>query len=48
MKPTLSRRGFVTSSAAVAAATMSAASYARIKGANERIHLAQIGCGSRG
>ncbi len=43
------RRDFLkTASLSAAAVSMSAASYARVKGANERIALAQLGCGSRG
>ncbi len=49
MKPTLPRRRFLQSAALGATATaMSARSYGRILGANDRIRLAQIGCGSRG
>jgi predicted dehydrogenase len=43
------RRQFLKSASATAAAvTMTAASYARIRGANERILIGQIGCGDRG
>lgn len=49
MKPNLPRRRFLQTAALGATATaMSARSYARIAGANDRIRLAQIGCGSRG
>ena len=44
----LSRRQFLQTSAGIAAFGMTAASYARIKGANERISIGQIGCGDRG
>jgi predicted dehydrogenase len=44
-----SRRDFIkTASLSAAAVSMSAASYARVKGANERIALGLIGCGRRG
>lgn len=44
-----SRRQFLkTASAGAAALALSAASYGRIVGANERISLGLIGCGSRG
>ncbi|HOD50233.1 MAG TPA: Gfo/Idh/MocA family oxidoreductase [Candidatus Hydrogenedentes bacterium] len=43
------RRQFLRTAAVGAAAiSMSAASYARIKGANERISIGMIGCGDRG
>jgi predicted dehydrogenase len=43
------RRNFLkTAAAGMTAAAMSARSYARIMGANERIRLGQIGCGGRG
>ena len=49
MNDSLSRRGFLkTTSAGAAAITMSAASYARVIGANERISIAVVGCGRRG
>jgi predicted dehydrogenase len=44
-----SRRRFLqTASAGAAALTMTAASYARIRGANERVSIGIIGCGDRG
>ncbi|NIA13803.1 MAG: Gfo/Idh/MocA family oxidoreductase [Nitrospiraceae bacterium] len=44
-----SRRGFLkTASTGVAALSLSASSYARVKGANERISIGIIGCGGRG
>lgn len=47
--PTPTRREFLkTASLGAAAVSMSAASYARVKGANERIRLGLIGCGRRG
>ena len=49
MPPTPSRRDFLkTASLSAAAISMSAASYARVKGANERIAIGLIGCGNRG
>jgi predicted dehydrogenase len=49
MNPNTSRRNFLKTAAVGTSATaMSARSYARIMGANARIRLAQIGCGSRG
>lgn len=49
MKTSLTRRDFVTTAAVGAAAlTFTARSYARIAGANDRIRIAQIGCGGRG
>ncbi|HEX43067.1 MAG TPA: Gfo/Idh/MocA family oxidoreductase, partial [Phycisphaerales bacterium] len=42
-----SRRSFLKSAAGTAVA-MSALSYSRVLGANDRIRIAQIGCGSRG
>ncbi|MBX3179314.1 MAG: Gfo/Idh/MocA family oxidoreductase [Candidatus Hydrogenedentes bacterium] len=49
MSVTPSRRDFLkTASLSAAAVSMSAASYARVKGANERINLGLIGCGRRG
>jgi len=43
------RRQFLkTASAGAAAISMSAASYARVIGANDRISIGMIGCGSRG
>ncbi len=44
-----SRRKFLkTATAGSAALALSAASYARVLGANDRISIGQIGCGSRG
>lgn len=49
MQPTPSRRQFLkTASAGAAAASLSAAGYARIVGANDRISIGVIGCGARG
>jgi len=49
MAGSCSRRAFLkTASAGAAALALSAASYGRIVGANERISLGLIGCGSRG
>ena len=49
MKTSLTRRDFVTTAAVGATAlTFTARSYARITGANDRIRIAQIGCGGRG
>ncbi|MBM4020340.1 MAG: Gfo/Idh/MocA family oxidoreductase [Planctomycetes bacterium] len=49
MAGSLSRRGFLKgATAGAAAAALSAASYGRIVGANERISIGLIGCGSRG
>ena len=49
MSHIVSRRTFLKSSAAGAAAlALTASSYARVVGANERISLGQIGCGGRG
>lgn len=47
MNDKISRRSFAKRTGATAVA-MTAASYQRVLGANERINLAQIGCGSRG
>ncbi len=47
MEQHYSRRRFLKTTAAGAAA-LSAASYARVIGANERISIGQIGCGGRG
>jgi len=45
----MTRRGFLkTASVGTVAMSMSAASYARVKGANDRISIGIIGCGSRG
>jgi len=43
-----SRRQFLATASAGAALAVTASSYARIVGANERISIAQIGCGGRG
>jgi predicted dehydrogenase len=49
MSNTTSRREFLkTASLGAAAISMSAASYARVAGANERIRIGIIGCGGRG
>jgi len=49
MDRSVSRRTFLkTTATAGTALTFSAASYARIPGANDRISIAQIGCGDRG
>ena len=49
MSQTSSRRDFLkTTSVGAAALTMSATSYARIVGANQRISIGVIGCGGRG
>ena len=49
MRRTSSRREFLrTASAGAAAAALSASSYARVVGANERISIGLIGCGGRG
>ena len=47
MEQHYSRRKFLKTATAGAAA-LSAASYARVIGANERISIGQIGCGGRG
>ncbi len=46
--PRLSRRTFLKGPAGVSAMAMSALSYGRVVGANDRILLGQIGCGDRG
>jgi predicted dehydrogenase len=43
-----SRRQFIKAASGAIAATYTAASYARIVGANDRITVGQIGCGGRG
>jgi predicted dehydrogenase len=49
MKRSLSRRTFLKAGVGTSAAlAFSAASYAKVKGANDRISIAQIGCGGRG
>jgi predicted dehydrogenase len=45
---TTRRQFFRNAAVSAAAVSMSAASYARIKGANERISIGMIGCGDRG
>ncbi len=50
MKKELSRRGFINKSAlgvAGAVTAMSAKSYAKVKGANDRINIGFLGCGAR-
>jgi len=42
------RRNFLQAAAGSAAVAMTAGSYARVAGANDRIRLGQIGCGNRG
>jgi predicted dehydrogenase len=48
MQSTPSRRQFLATASAGAAFAFTAASYARVAGANERIALGLIGCGGRG
>jgi predicted dehydrogenase len=49
MEPSSSRRTFIkTASAGAIAMTLSASSYARVVGANERISIGVVGCGGRG
>jgi len=49
MSKTISRRDFIkTASVSTAAVSMTASSYARVVGANERIAIGIIGCGGRG
>lgn len=48
MSASASRRDFLKTASAAAAFSMSAASYARVPGANDRIRVAMIGCGDRG
>ena len=48
MTASSTRRQFLMTASAGAAATFTASSYARIAGANERISLGLIGCGGRG
>ena len=49
MNTTCDRRDFLkTAAVGVTAMSMTARSYARIMCANERIRIAQIGCGGRG
>ncbi len=47
MASTVSRRTFVGSAAGSAALPLTASSYSRILGANDRIQVGQIGCGHR-
>ena len=48
MVESFSRRKFLRTAAGGAAMAMSAASYSRVMGANERISIGVIGCGGRG
>ena len=49
MSTVCNRRDFIKTATVSAAATaMTARSYGRVMGANERIRIAQIGCGDRG
>jgi predicted dehydrogenase len=48
MKRSVSRRQFLKTASAGAALSLTAASYARVAGANARISIGQIGCGDRG
>ncbi|MBM3888906.1 MAG: hypothetical protein FJ388_07230, partial [Verrucomicrobia bacterium] len=49
MNTNLNRKDFLkTAAVGVTAMSMTARSYARIMGANERIRIGQIGCGGRG
>ncbi len=48
MVESFSRRKFLKSAAGGAAMAMSAASYSRVMGANDRISIGVIGCGGRG
>ncbi|HNT88572.1 MAG TPA: Gfo/Idh/MocA family oxidoreductase, partial [Candidatus Hydrogenedentes bacterium] len=49
MSDKTTRRDFLkTATAGAAAVSMSAASYARVAGANDRLSIGIIGCGSRG
>jgi len=48
MRGSYSRRDFLQAAAGSAALAMSATSYSRVIGANERISIGIIGCGSRG
>ena len=48
MSPPVTRRQFLKVASAGAALGLSAASYGRVKGANERISIGIIGCGGRG
>lgn len=46
--PTISRRGFLQQTALAGAATLTASSWARVAGANERLRLAAVGVGGKG
>jgi len=48
MQKTTSRRQFLATASAGAALALSATSYARVIGANERIAIGLVGCGGRG
>ena len=48
MSSTTTRRQFLAAASAGAACALSANSYARVRGANERISIGLIGCGGRG
>jgi len=49
MNTDYNRRDFIKAAATgVTATAMTARSYARIMGANDRIRIAQVGCGGRG
>ena len=48
MTKSITRRNFLRASAAGVALSMTASSYAKIIGANDRISIGIIGCGSRG
>ncbi len=48
MSETASRRTFLKTASVGAAVSMTASSYARVKGANDRISIGIIGCGQRG
>ena len=45
---TISRRGILRGAATTSAAAVTAASYSRVMGANDRVQLGLIGCGGRG
>jgi predicted dehydrogenase len=45
---TFSRRGFLQAASTGTALALTAAGYARVKGANDRLSIALIGCGGRG
>jgi len=48
MAQPLSRRTFLKKTAKTAAVALSAASYSRVRGANDRLNIGIIGCGDRG